>query len=194
MNSRVRIGTAALALTAIIGVAACSNDTTDAIPTTGPATTAGETTTTVQAPTTVPVVDIVATALINYQFTTLAGMVADAGLVETLRTPGPFTVFAPVDAAFAKVPSDLLHAVQSDPKLLATVLTYHVAAGTYTVADLLKIADTTGKLDTVAGIPLTITRDGDKPLINGNPIAVADIPATNGVIHAMGDVLVPPSN
>lgn len=193
MNSRVRIGTAALALTAIVSIAACSNDAGDAAPTTAPATTAGEPTTTVQTPTTVPVVDIVATALINQQFTTLAGMVADAGLIETLRTPGPFTVFAPVDAAFAKVPTATLRAVQGDPKLLATVLTYHVAAGTFTVEDLLKIADTTGKLDTVAGIPLTITRNGDKPLINGYPIAVADIKATNGIIHAMGDVLVPPS-
>jgi len=193
MNSRVRFGTAALALTAIISVAACSDDSSDAIPTTAPATTAGEPTTTIQATTTVPVVDIVATALINHQFTTLAGMVADAGLIETLRTPGPFTVFAPVDAAFAKVPTELLTAVQGDPKLLATVLTYHVAPGTFTTADLLEIADTTGKLDTVAGVQLTITRDGDKPLINGFAIAVADIPATNGIIHAMGDVLVPPS-
>lgn len=193
MNKRVRFGTAALALTAIVSIAACSDDSGDAIPTTGPATTAGEPTTTVQTPTTVPVVDIVATALINQQFTTLAGMVADAGLVETLRTPGPFTVFAPVDAAFAKVPTELLRTVQGDPKLLATVLTYHVAAGTFTTDDLLKIADTTGKLDTVAGIPLTITRDGDKPLINGYPIALANVKASNGIIHAMGDVLVPPS-
>lgn len=192
MNTRARIGTAALALTALVSLAACSNDTTDATPTTGPPTTAG---TTMAPPTTAPPpVDIVATALTaNSLFTELAGLVVDAGLVETLRTPGPFTVFAPVDAAFAKLPVDTLHAVQADPKLLATVLTYHVVAGAYTVADLLEIADGAGTLDTVAGIPLKITREGDQPLINGFKIAVADIPASNGVIHAMGDVLVPPS-
>lgn len=192
MKTRVRVGSAALALTALISLAACSSDTNDPIPTTGPPTTAGTTV----APTTTapPPVDIVATALTaNSLFTELAGLVADAGLIETLRTPGPFTVFAPVDAAFAKIPVDTLHSVQADTKLLTTVLTYHVVAGAYTVADLLKIADTTGTLDTVAGIPLTITREGDQPLVNGFAIAVADIKASNGVIHAMGDVLLPPS-
>lgn len=193
MKSRVRLGAAALAVAAVIGVAACSEDALDATPSTAPATTAGESTTTAMVPTTVPIVDIVATALINVEFTTLAGLVADAGLIDTLRSPGPFTVFAPLNSAFAKVPTETLRAVQGDPDLLATVLTYHVAAGIYSSADLLQIADTTGSLDTVAGIPLTITRNGDQPLINGIPIALGDVEASNGVVHAIGQVLIPPS-
>jgi len=191
MNSRVRIGTAALAVTAIVAVTACSNDSNDATP--PPTTAPAATTSTVPPTVTMPLGDIVATALTNVQFTTLAGLVVDAGLVDTLRGTGPFTVFAPVDAAFDKLPLETLRAVQGDPKLLATVLTYHVAAGALTAADLLAIADSTGKLDTVAGIPLTITRDGDTPLVNGFRVAVADVKATNGIIHALGDVLVPPT-
>jgi len=191
MNSRVRIGTAALAVSALVAVTACSNDSNDATP--PPTTAPAATTSTVPPTVTMPLGDIVATALTNVQFTTLAGLVVDAGLVDTLRGTGPFTVFAPVDAAFDKLPLETLRAVQADPKLLATVLTYHVAAGALTAADLLAIADSTGKLDTVAGIPLTITRDGDTPLVNGFKVAVADVKATNGIIHALGDVLVPPT-
>lgn len=191
MNSRVRIGAAALAVTALVAVAACSNDINDATP--PPTTAPAATTPTVPPTVTMPLGDIVATALTNVQFTTLAGLVVDAGLVDTLRGTGPFTVFAPVDAAFDKLGVTTLRAVQADPKLLATVLTYHVVAGALTAADLLAIADSTGTLDTVAGIPLKITRDGDTPLVNGFRIAVADVKATNGVVHAMGDVLVPPS-
>jgi uncharacterized surface protein with fasciclin (FAS1) repeats len=120
-------------------------------------------------------------------FTELAGLVVDAGLAETLRGKGPFTVFAPTDAAFAKLPPDALHAVQADPKLLSTVLTYHVVPGALKLADLKP-----GKLTTVAGIDLDVTRDGDKVSINGHEIAAGDVAASNGVIHVMGDVLLPP--
>lgn len=191
MNSRVRIGTAALAVTALVAVTACSNDSNDAAP--PPTTAPAATTSTVPPTVTMPLGDIVATALTNVQFTTLAGLVVDAGLVDTLRGAGPFTVFAPVDAAFDKLGVTTLRAVQADPKLLATVLTYHVVAGALSAADLLEIADTTGSLDTVAGIPLKISREGDAPLVNGFRIAVADVKATNGIVHAIGDVLVPPS-
>ena len=191
MNSRVGIGTAALAVTALVTLAACSNDTNDATP--PPTNAPAASTSTVPPTVTMPLGDIVATALTNVQFTTLAGLVVDAGLVETLRGAGPFTVFAPVDAAFDKLPLETLRAVQANTTLLTTVLTYHVAAGAITAADLLQIADTTGTLDTVAGIPLTITRDGDTPLVNGFKIALADVKATNGIVHALGDVLVPPA-
>ena len=79
-------------------------------------------------------------------FTELAGLVVDAGLVDTLRGDGPFTVFAPTDDAFAKLPLDALHSVQDDPKLLTTVLTYHVVPGALKLADL-----EPGKLTTVVG-------------------------------------------
>jgi uncharacterized surface protein with fasciclin (FAS1) repeats len=168
-------------------VAACADDLSDAPPTTTvpPVTQAPTTTEVVLEPL---VVDIVATALKTGLHSQLAGMVVDAGLVDTLRSPGPFTVFAPTDGAFDKIPVDALHDVQDDPDLLATVLTYHVVPGALKVADLQP-----GTLTTVAGIDLEITRKGDQVLVNGFPIAVADVEATNGIVHVMGDVLLPPS-
>ena len=191
MTSRARIGCVVLVSTALMAMTACSSDNNDAAPTTVPPTAPGTT----MAPTTTaaPPVDIVATALTAGVFTTLAGLVVDAGLVDTLRSPGPFTVFAPTDAAFAKVPTATLRAVQADPKLLGTVLTYHVVAGALKLEDLKKLAASGGKLMTVAKIELTITMDGDKVLVDGHPIAAGDVPASNGVIHVMGDVLVPKS-
>ena len=198
MTSRVRLGSAALVLTALVGLSACGSgrpNGSDAATTTAPPTTAAAMTTTTGAvpPTTIPV-DIVATALTAGVFTELAGLVTDAGLVDTLRGTGPFTVFAPTDDAFGKLPLATLHAVQDDPKLLATVLTYHVVAGKLTVADLRTIADGAGTVKTVAGIDLKITREGHEVLVNGFRIAAGDVMASNGVIHVMGDVLVPPSN
>lgn len=175
------IATLALAL----GGVACSSDPNDAAVTTTPPTVAAPTTTTVAAP---QLFDIVGTALTAGPFTELAGLVVDAGLVDTLRGAGPFTVFAPTNAAFQKLPVDTLHSVQDDPKLLATVLTYHVVPGALKLADLKP-----GKLTTVAGIDLDVTRDGDNVLINGFPIAAGDVVATNGVVHVLGDVLLPPS-
>lgn len=176
-------GLAAISLT----VAACADDLSDAPPsTTSP--TASVATTTTEVVLEPLVVDIVATALKTTMHSQLAGMVVDAGLVDTLRSPGPFTVFAPTDDAFDKIPVDALHGVQDDPELLATVLTYHVVPGALKVADLQP-----GKLTTVAGIDLEITKKGDQVLVNGFPIVVADVEATNGIVHVMGDVLLPPS-
>jgi uncharacterized surface protein with fasciclin (FAS1) repeats len=168
-----------------VGAAACSTDPNDAAVTTTVAPAAVATTTTLAA---AQPVDIVATALTAGVFTELAGLVVDAGLVDTLRSKGPFTVFAPTNAAFQKLPVDALHSVQDDPKLLTTVLTYHVVPGALKLADLKP-----GKLTTVAGIDLDVTRQGDKVLINGYEIATGDVVASNGIIHVMGDVLLPPS-
>ncbi len=126
----------------------------------------------------------VATALPG--FGTLTDLVTQADLVATLQGDGPFTVFAPIDAAFEALPNATLDAVLADPELLATVLTYHVVAGKLTTDQLVD-----GPLMTVAGVELTVTHDGDTVLIDGNPIAVQNVQATNGVIHAMGAVLVP---
>jgi uncharacterized surface protein with fasciclin (FAS1) repeats len=177
-----RLSSALLVSALALATVACGGDDTADTATT---TTAAVPTTTTMAA--AQPVDIVATALTAHVFNTLAGLVVDAGLVDTLRSPGPFTVFAPTDAAFTKLPLDTLHAVQDDPKLLATVLTYHVVPGALKVADL-----QTGQLMTVAGVPLDIQRNGDQVLVNGHPIVAADVQASNGVIHVMGDVLVPP--
>jgi len=167
-----------------VGGVACSSDPNDAATTTTqtPVTTAPATT---EAPP--QTFDIVGTALMGGSFTQLAGLVVDAGLVDTLRGAGPFTVFAPTNEAFQKLPLDALHAVQDDPELLATVLTYHVVPGALKLADLQP-----GKLTTVSGLDLDVTRDGDKVFVNGYEVT-GDVVATNGVVHVLGDVLLPPS-
>jgi uncharacterized surface protein with fasciclin (FAS1) repeats len=131
--------------------------------------------------------DIVGVALEAGVFTDLAGYLIMTDLVQALRG-GPFTVFAPTNDAFLKIPLETRRAVASDLDLLTTVLLYHVVEGVYTAADLEE-----GELQTLAGVPLQITRDGDAVLVNGFPVAAADVEAANGVIHVMGDVLLPPS-
>lgn len=173
----------ALVTTFALVAAACSDDPADVAPptTAAPASTVAPTTTLMPDKD----YDIVGTALQANIFQQLAGYVVQAGLVDALRG-GPFTVFAPVDDAFKKIPVDILHTVQ-DAGLLETVLKYHVVEGSYTAADLKD-----GELMTLAGIPVTISHVGDDVYVNGNKIALPDVSTTNGVVHAMGDVLVPP--
>jgi uncharacterized surface protein with fasciclin (FAS1) repeats len=180
---RTKILISCLAVTTVVAMG-CSSDPDDGAGAAETTVAGATTTTSTLAP---GQYDIVATALGRSDlFAQLAGLVVDAGLVETLRGPGPFTVFAPTNAAFAKLPLETLHGVQDSADLLATVLTYHVVAGEFTLADLEE-----GPLPTVAGPDLNITRDGDKVFVNGNAVALGDVEATNGVIHVMGDVLVP---
>lgn len=133
--------------------------------------------------------DIVDTAVSAGTFTTLAAALGAAGLVETLKGPGPFTVFAPTDAAFAALPAgtveDLLKPENKD-KLVA-ILTYHVVAGKVMSADLAEGM----KAATVNGAEVTITLDGGAK-VNGAAVSAADIVATNGVIHVIDAVILPP--
>ena len=133
--------------------------------------------------------DIVDTAVGAGSFTTLVAAVQAAGLVDTLKGEGPFTVFAPTDAAFAALPAgtveDLLKPENKD-KLVA-VLTYHVVPGKVMSTDLSEGL----KAATVNGAEVTITLDGG-PKVNGAPISTADIEATNGVIHVIDQVILPP--
>lgn len=133
--------------------------------------------------------DIVDTAVAAGNFTTLAAALSAAGLVETLKGSGPFTVFAPTDAAFAALPAgtveDLLKPENKD-KLIA-ILTYHVVPGA-----VMSTALTEGmKAVTVNGAEVTITLDGGAK-VNGVVISAADIMASNGVIHVIDQVLLPP--
>ena len=132
--------------------------------------------------------DIIEVATTLPGFDTLASLVTQADLVTTLKGDGPFTVFAPTDDAFNALPTATLNAVLADPKLLATVLTYHVVAGKLTTDQLVE-----GKLMTVAGVELTVTKVDGVTYIDGNPIVVQNVQASNGVIQVMGAVLVPAS-
>ena len=178
-----RKGRTAIAVGALLslGLAACTTDANDAITTTTAAP-AGASTTTTETP--LPMGDIVATALTGHVFTELAGLALDAGLVETLRG-GPFTVFAPTDAAFAKVPVPVLHAIQGNADMLKTVLLHHVVPGTITPDQL-----AAGELTTAAGDKLAVTKVGDTFYVDGNEVGAA-VQATNGYVYVMSDVLVP---
>ena len=122
-------------------------------------------------------------------FTTLLTAVKAAGLVETLQGEGPFTVFAPIDPAFARLPKATLDALLADREALRAVLTFHVVPGRVMAADIVKAGGATPK--TVNGAPLAITvRDG-KVFVNGAQVITADVAASNGVIHIIDSVLVP---
>ena len=134
--------------------------------------------------------DLVDTAVAAGQFTTLAAALQAAGLVETLKGPGPFTVFAPTDAAFAKLPAAQLNAILADRALLTKLLTYHVAAGRLPASEV--VARTS--IATVEGEPVAVAAQGSTVVLNGNARVLAtDVAARNGLIHVIDTVLVPPS-
>jgi len=121
-------------------------------------------------------------------FNTLLAAVEAAGLTDVLKGDGPFTVFAPTDAAFAAVPADALAALLDDPQALAAVLTYHVVPGELRAADLLAASN----LTTVNGAEASITLDGEgMPRIDEAIITATDIVAKNGVIHVIDRVIFP---
>jgi len=132
-------------------------------------------------------VDIVQTAVAAGQFTTLASLLQKAGLVDTLATGGPFTVFAPTDAAFAKVPKATLDALAADPAKLKAVLLYHVVPGRITAADVVKL--TSAK--TAEGRSLAIKVVNGSVFVDGAQVTTPDVEATNGVIHVIDSVLIP---
>ena len=129
--------------------------------------------------------DIVDTAVAAGNFKTLAAALQAAGLVDTLKGPGPFTVFAPTDAAFAKVPKADLDALLKDKAKLTAVLTYHVLAGKVMAKDV-----KAGSVKTVQGGSLTLATTGGVT-VNGAKVTAADIAADNGVIHVVDTVLLP---
>ena len=136
-----------------------------------------------------PSKDIVDTAVSAGNFKTLTTALKAAGLVETLKGKGPFTVFAPTDGAFAKLPAgtvDSLLKPENKQKLTA-ILTYHVVAGNIKAADVVKL--TSAK--TLNGESVTIKTAGGKVMINDATVVKADITATNGTIHVIDTVLMP---
>jgi uncharacterized surface protein with fasciclin (FAS1) repeats len=132
--------------------------------------------------------DIVDTAVAAGSFNTLAKLLTDAGLVETLKGAGPFTVFAPTDEAFAKVPADTLAKLAADKAMLTKVLTYHVVAGKVMAADIKP-----GDVPTVAGPTVKLSVADGKVMVNGATVVTADVAASNGVIHVIDQVILPPA-
>ena len=129
--------------------------------------------------------DIVDTAVAAGNFKTLATALTAAGLVDTLKGKGPFTVFAPTDAAFAKIPKADLDALLKDKAKLTAVLTYHVVAGKVMAADV-----KAGKVKTVQGSELTVSTTGGV-MVDKAKVTTTDIVANNGVIHVIDSVIMP---
>jgi uncharacterized surface protein with fasciclin (FAS1) repeats len=129
--------------------------------------------------------DIVDTAVAAGNFKTLATALGAAGLVDTLKGKGPFTVFAPTDEAFAKIPKADLDALLKDKAKLSAVLTYHVVAGKVMAADV-----KAGKVKTVQGSDLTVTTSGGV-MVDKAKVVKTDIVADNGVIHVIDTVIMP---
>jgi len=130
--------------------------------------------------------DIVDTAISAGQFKTLAAALKAADLVATLKGPGPFTVFAPTDAAFAKIPKADLDALLKDKAKLAAVLTYHVVPGKVMARDVKP-----GAVPTVEGSSITVTANAGKVMVDGATVTSTDIAADNGVIHVIDSVIMP---
>lgn len=130
---------------------------------------------------------IVDIAISAGSFNTLVKAVQAAGLVETLSTGGPFTVFAPTDEAFAKIPAETLQAVLADKEKLTAILTYHVVPGK------LMAADVAGRstLPTVQGQSITVRAEGGSVMVDNATVIQADIEADNGVIHVIDVVILP---
>ena len=131
--------------------------------------------------------DIVDTAVAAGSFKTLATALQAAGLVDTLKGKEPFTVFAPTDEAFAKLPPGTVDGLLKDKATLTAILTYHVVAGKVMVADVVKLSEA----KTVEGQSVKIKADGGKVSVDSASVVKADVAASNGVIHVIDTVLIP---
>jgi len=133
---------------------------------------------------------IVDIAVEDGRFTTLVTALQAADLVDTLSGEGPFTVFAPTDDAFAKLPDGTLESLLADTPALTDVLLYHVVNGNVMAADVV----TLNSADTVLGESVDITVDGDVVKVNDSQVIITDIEGSNGVIHVIDTVLLPPAD
>ncbi|GAB4534294.1 MAG: hypothetical protein Kow0063_17180 [Anaerolineae bacterium] len=133
--------------------------------------------------------DIVDIAVADGRFTTLVTAVQAAGLVDTLKGEGPFTVFAPTDDAFNKLPEGTIPALLEDIPALTDILLYHVVSGKVMAADVVTLSSA----DTALGKPVTIRVENGNVFINDAQVIITDIEASNGVIHVIDSVLLPPA-
>jgi uncharacterized surface protein with fasciclin (FAS1) repeats len=133
--------------------------------------------------------NIVQTAVAAGQFKTLTKLLTRAGLVGTLQQPGPYTVFAPTDAAFKKVPKATLKGLLHNRAKLKAVLLYHVVAGKVTAADAMQLSSA----KTLDGKSVRIRTAGMNVFVNSAKVTRADVTASNGIIHVINRVLIPPA-
>jgi uncharacterized surface protein with fasciclin (FAS1) repeats len=185
----IKIVAAGFAVASLALVGCTSNDDSAADATTSPATSAPASPTDAMTDEAAAgtIVDVAAS---NPDFSTLVTAVTEAGLVETLSGEGPFTVFAPTDEAFAALPDGLLDALlmPENQEVLTQILTYHVVSGEVMSTDIAP-----GDVATVEGEDITITTDDGGVQVNGATVTTADVDASNGVIHVIDEVLVPPN-
>jgi uncharacterized surface protein with fasciclin (FAS1) repeats len=133
-------------------------------------------------------VSVADTIAADPQLSTLSSLVTQTGLTDTLKSTGPFTVFAPSNAAFAKVPAKTMDELGKDPAKLKAVLTYHVVAGKLMAADVKN-----GNSKTVNGANIALSKAGEFVTVEDAMVQTADISATNGVVHVVDSVLIPPA-
>lgn len=131
--------------------------------------------------------NIVEIAVQDGRFETLVAAVKAADLVDTLMSAGPFTVFAPTDDAFGKLPEGTVEALLEDLPKLKDILLYHVVSGKVMASDVVTLTSA----DTVLGQPVKVSAEGGKVMINDSQVIIPDIEATNGVIHVIDAVLLP---
>lgn len=134
--------------------------------------------------------DLVDTAVADGRFTTLVSAVQAAGLEATLRSPGPFTVLAPTDDAFAALPAGTIPALLRDIPALSDILLYHVVSGEVYAADVVNLSSAV----TVQGQPVAITVSGGRVFVNNAEVTITDVQASNGVIHVIDAVILPPAD
>lgn len=182
MRNPLKITAAAILVS--VTLAACGSSSGDSKSSSD---TKAKTSSTTMAASSETIVDV---ASANPDFSTLVSAVTKAGLVETLSGDGPFTVFAPTNEAFAKIPQDQLDAILADQAKLKSILTYHVIAGKVLAGDL----QPEQSVATVEGQNVDIKVTDGTATINGCNIVKTDVEASNGVIHVIDCVLVPPAS
>ncbi|NDE60020.1 MAG: fasciclin domain-containing protein [Acidimicrobiia bacterium] len=181
--------TLAIALAATALLVACGSDDDDTATTEAPATSEAPSTEAPMGSEAPAAEDIVAIASANEDFSTLVAAVSAAGLVETLQGEGPFTVFAPTNAAFDALPAGLVDKLlmPENKDVLVKILTYHVVSGAIMAADV-----TAGDVASVEGGMIAVTTNDGGVQVNGASVVSADIVASNGVIHVIDAVILPP--
>lgn len=187
MKNMRRTAIIAVAAVAALSLAACSSSSDDTA-TSAPASSAAMTEESMAAESPAAAGTIVDVASANPDFSTLVAAVQAAGLAETLSGTGPFTVFAPTNAAFEALPAGVLDALllPENKETLAKILTYHVVPGAVMAADV-----TDGDVATVEGQNVTLST-ADGVTVNGAKVVTADVAASNGVIHVIDAVILPP--